>query len=90
MFGDQTPRSKPQQHQQQQQPLQSFKHSPEVAEKVPKKLGQDAATQPSSATQSPLLLPKAIGTGERPLLVILPLVEFSRCGQKMIWVWSEA
>ena len=82
MFGDQTPPYKPQQ--QPQQPSQSFKPSPELVEKIPKKLGQDAATQPSSATQSPLLLPKTIGTGKCPLLAILPLVEFSGCGQRMI------
>ena len=64
MFGDQTPPSQ----QQLQQPSQSFKPSPELVEKIPKKLGQDAATQPSSATQSPLLLPKTIGTGKCPLL----------------------
>ena len=70
MFGDQTPSSKLQQQLQQQQPSQSFKHSTEMVEKVPKKLGQDAAMQPSSATQSPLLLPKAIGTGECPLCLL--------------------
>ena len=80
MFGDQTPPSKS--PQQLQQPSQSFKHSPELVEKTPKKVGQDAATQPSSATQSPLLLPKTIGTGECPLLAILP-------PGRVQWVWSE-
>lgn len=80
MFGDQTPPSKP--PQQPQQPSQSLKPSPELVEKIPKKLGQDAATYPSSATQSPLLLPKTIGTGKCPQLAVL-------FPGRVQWVWSE-